>query len=216
MWVKPDLVSGLLLPIKPNQNLISPISVSALWSTERLNQWFVLQKRRGHGDGDQTLLGTTLKSMDSIMFNVLPWRILYIGELLINIFDLDYFLVDELESRYQIAAGWDENEINENWSFLEKESCPQLQEMENQEDRTTFVLAKINSLAQREDKKLPTAAGWNFPQFHESLTKVSEPKKLKEASIRFQQTFSYPATERLVNYFSCTHGNRPGQVIIKK
>ena len=67
--------------------------------------------------------------------------------------------MDELESRYQIAAGWDENEINENWSCLEKESCPQLQEMENQEDRTTFVLAKINSLAQREDKKLPTAAG---------------------------------------------------------
>jgi len=79
------------------------------------------------------------------MFNVLPWRILYI--------------VDELESRYQIAAGWDENEINRNWDFLEKESCPQLQEMENQEDRTTFVLAKINSLAQREDKKMPTAAG---------------------------------------------------------
>ena len=91
------------------------------------------------------MLGTTLKSLDSFMFNVLPWRILYI--------------VDELESRYQIAAGWDENEININWDFLEKESCPQLQEMENQEDRTTFVLAKINSLAQREDKKLPTAAG---------------------------------------------------------
>jgi len=111
MWVKPDLVS-----------------VSALWSTERLNQWFVLQKRRGHGDGDQTLLGTTLKSMDSIMFNVLPWRILYI--------------VDELESRYQIAAGWDENEINENWSFLEKESCPQLQEMENQERPNHFCAGK--------------------------------------------------------------------------
>ena len=46
---------------------------------------------------------------------------------------------------------------------------------------------------------------------------ILEPKKLKEASIRFQQTFSYPATERLVNYFSCTHGNRPGQVkIIRK
>ena len=141
-----------------NVAIIFSILVSALWSTERLNQWFVLQKRRGHGDGDQTLLGTTLKSMDSIMFNVLPWRILYIGELSINIWFL-FFSVDELESRYQIAAGWDENEINENWSFLEKESCPQLQEMENQEDRTTFVLAKINSLAQREDKKLPTAAG---------------------------------------------------------
>ena len=81
MWVKPDLVSGLLLEPKFLE-IIFPISVSALWSTERLNQWFVLQKRRGHGDGDQTLLGTTLKSMDSIMFNVLPWRILYIGELL--------------------------------------------------------------------------------------------------------------------------------------
>ena len=136
--------------------------------------------------------------MDSFMFNVLPWRIL--------------FIVDELDSRYQIAAGWDEAEIMNNWAYLEKESCPQvrniiqssktqmfqLAEMENQEDQTTFVLAKINSLARREDKKMPT----------------QEPKKLKEASIKFQQTFSYPNTERLVNYYSCTHGNRPGQIYI--
>merc|ERR1711892_153968 len=165
MWIKPDLVSP-----------------SALWSTERLNQWFVLQKRRGQND--QSLLGTTLKSMDSFMFNVLPWRIL--------------FIVDELDSRYQIAAGWDEPEIMTNWAYLEKESCPQLAEMENQEDQTTFVLAKINSLARREDKKMAT----------------QEPKKLKEASIKFQQTFSYPNTERLVNYYSCTHGNRPGQIYL--
>ena len=159
-------------------------------------KWFVLQKRRGQND--QSLLGTTLKSMDSFMFNVLPWRIL--------------FIVDELDSRYQIAAGWDEAEIMNNWAYLEKESCPQvrnlrerqknqifqLAEMENQEDQTTFVLAKINSLARREDKKMPT----------------QEPKKLKEASIKFQQTFSYPNTERLVNYYSCTHGNRPGQIYI--
>lgn len=139
------------------------------------------------------------------MFNVLPWRIL--------------FIVDELDSRYQIAAGWDETEIMTNWSYLEKESCPQLAEMENQEDQarvlirlfefsyfqliitldqTTFVLAKINSLARREDKKMPT----------------QEPKKLKEASIKFQQTFNYPNTERLVNYYSCTHGNRPGQIYL--
>ena len=70
--------------------------------------------------------------------------------------------------------------------------------MENQEDQTTFVLAKINSLARREDKKMAT----------------QEPKKLKEASIKFQQTFSYPNTERLVNYYSCTHGNRPGQIYL--
>jgi len=66
MWVKPELVSP-----------------SALWSTERLNSWFVLQKRRGHG-GDVGLPGTLLKSMDSFMFNILPWRILYV--------------IDELES----------------------------------------------------------------------------------------------------------------------
>ena len=50
--------------------------------------------------------------MDSFMFNVLPWRIL--------------FIVDELDSRYQIAAGWDEAEIMNNWAYLEKESCPQV------------------------------------------------------------------------------------------
>ena len=81
------------------------------------------------------------------MFNILPWRILYV--------------IDELESRYQVAAGWDEAEIDSCWIYLERESAPMLQEMENQEDRTTFVLAKINSLASREEKKLPTAAGLN-------------------------------------------------------
>ena len=59
------------------------------------------------------------------MFNVLPWRIL--------------FIVDELDSRYQIAAGWDEAEIMTNWSYLEKESCPQLAEMENQEDQARVL-----------------------------------------------------------------------------
>ena len=34
-----------------------------------------------------------------------------------------------------------------------------LQEMDLQEDRTTFVLAKISSLATREEKKMPQAAG---------------------------------------------------------
>ena len=46
------------------------------------------------------------------------------------------------------------------------------------------------------------------------ITIILEPKKLKEASIKFQQTFSYPPTERLVNYYSCTHGNRPGQIYL--
>ena len=41
-----------------------------------------------------------------------------------------------------------------------------------------------------------------------------EPKKLKEASVKFQQTFNFPVSERLVNYFACTHGNRPGQIYL--
>ena len=64
------------------------------------------------------------------MFNVLPWRIL--------------FIVDELDSRYQIAAGWDEAEIMTNWSYLEKESCPQLAEMENQEDQARVSIKNAN------------------------------------------------------------------------
>ena len=63
---------------------------------------------------------------------------------------------------YQIAAGWDENEINECWEYLERECVPMLQEMDLQEDRTTFVLAKIPSLATREEKKMPQAAGENW------------------------------------------------------
>ena len=31
---------------------------------------------------------------------------------------------------------------------------------------------------------------------------------------KFQQTFNFPVSERLVNYFACTHGNRPGQIYL--
>ena len=84
-----------------------------------------------------------------------------------------------------------------NWLIF-KFSGKKFKNFKTKEDQTTFVLAKINSLARREDKKAPT----------------QEPKKLKEASIKFQATFGYPATERLVNYYSCTHGNRPGQIYL--
>lgn len=166
MWIKPELVSP-----------------SALWTTEQCNEWFFLEKRRGHG-GDIGLPGALLKSMDSFMTNILPWRILYV--------------VDELDSRYQIAAGWDEGEIRSRWEFLEKECVAMLAEMDDQEDRTTFVLAKINSLASRAEKERSS----------------QEPKKLKEASIKFRQTFSYPDSERLVNFFMCTYSNRPGQIYL--
>ena len=90
-----------------------------------------------------------------------------------------------------------------------------LQEMDLQEDRTTFVLAKISSLATREEKKMPQAAGIIFFAFSFSIRfKFLEPKKLKEASVKFQQTFNFPVSERLVNYFACTHGNRPGQIYL--
>lgn len=167
MWVKPELVSP-----------------SALWTTEQLNKWFVLEKRRGHG-GDIGLPGALLKSMDSFMTNILPWRILY--------------LVDELDSRYQIAAGWDETEIRQRWDYLEKDAVPMLLEMDDQEDRNAFVLAKVNSLASRAEKQ---------------KSAQEEPKKLKEASIKFRQTFNYPDSERLVNFFMCTYSNRPGQIYL--
>ena len=32
--------------------------------------------------------------------------------------------------------------------------------------------------------------------------------------MKFQQTFNFPVSERLVNYFACTHGNRPGQIYL--
>ena len=102
------------------------------------------------------------------MFNILPWRILYIidelesrqgwQKTIFDIFDICGIHLSNL-FWYQIAAGWDENEINECWDYLERECVPMLQEMDLQEDRTTFVLAKISSLATREEKKMPQAAG---------------------------------------------------------
>jgi len=59
-----------------------------------------------------------------------------------------------------------------------------LQEMENQEDRTTFVLAKINSLASREEKKLPTAAGEIFFNFLKKL-KLSIHSPIQMGKIEF-------------------------------
>ena len=82
------------------------------------------------------------------MFNVLPWRIL--------------FIVDELDSRYQIAAGWDEAEIMTNWSYLEKESCPQLAEMENQEDQARVSIKNAN-FAKYQKTDTRNGSELNFP-----------------------------------------------------
>ncbi|KTF99979.1 hypothetical protein cypCar_00041457 [Cyprinus carpio] len=64
MWVNPEEV----------------LLASALWMTERANPYFILQKRKGHGDGGGGLAGLLVGTLDVVLDSsarVAPYRILY-------------------------------------------------------------------------------------------------------------------------------------------
>ncbi|CDQ87807.1 unnamed protein product [Oncorhynchus mykiss] len=64
MWVHPEEV----------------LQAGALWITERANPYFILQKRKGHGDGRGGLAGLLVGTLDVVLDSsarVAPYRILY-------------------------------------------------------------------------------------------------------------------------------------------
>ncbi|XP_030570382.1 TBC1 domain family member 9 isoform X2 [Drosophila novamexicana] len=116
MWIQPK---ELLLP-------------SAFWTAEMYSRYFVLQKRRGHGESrgfGSMLVGT----FDSVMnTKPAPYRILH--------------QTPSSEVSYEIAIGITQDDIVKDWEWLQTNLFSVLNEMENEDEVTNFTICKIQSL----------------------------------------------------------------------
>nr|XP_039264646.1 TBC1 domain family member 9-like [Styela clava] len=159
--------------VKPHEVLLA----NALWVTERANLYFILQRRKGHGDhGLGSILVNTLDTVLDSSAKISPYRILH--------------QTSNSEISYNIASGTSKKEIFLNWEWLELNMMKTLSSFESEDDVTEFVMGKIESLAATEGQK----------------KHVNEnSKKFKEATMKFRHLFGMPEEEKLVNYYSCSY-----------
>nr|XP_023655199.1 TBC1 domain family member 9-like [Paramormyrops kingsleyae] len=167
MWVNPDEV----------------LLASALWITERANPYFILQKRKGHGDGGGGggLAGLLVGTLDVVLDSsarVAPYRILY--------------QTPDSLVYWTIAHGSSRKEITEHWEWLEQNLLQTLSIFENENDITTFVRGKIQGIIAEYNK-------------NHDIREDDDTDKFKEAISKFRKLFGMPEEEKLVNYYSCSY-----------
>uniref|UniRef100_A0AAY4AM67 TBC1 domain family member 9 n=1 Tax=Denticeps clupeoides TaxID=299321 RepID=A0AAY4AM67_9TELE len=165
MWVNPEEV----------------LLAGALWMTERANPYFVLQKRKGHGDGGGGLAGLLVGTLDVVLDSsarVAPYRILY--------------QTPDSLVYWTIAHGSSRKEITEHWEWLEQNLLQTLSIFENENDITTFVKGKIQGIIAEYNK-------------NHDIKEDDDTDKFKEAIAKFRKLFGMPDEEKLVNYYSCSY-----------
>ncbi|XP_069545398.1 TBC1 domain family member 9 isoform X2 [Brachyistius frenatus] len=165
MWVSPEDV----------------LLAGALWITERANPYFILQKRKGHGDGGGGLAGLLVGTLDVVLDSsarMAPYRILYQTP-----DSLVYWI---------IAHGTSRKEITEHWEWLEHNLLQTLSIFENENDITTFVKGKVQGIIAEFNK-------------NHDVKEDDDTDKFKEASAKFCKLFGMPEEEKLVNYYSCSY-----------
>uniref|UniRef100_A0A3P8X003 TBC1 domain family member 9 n=1 Tax=Cynoglossus semilaevis TaxID=244447 RepID=A0A3P8X003_CYNSE len=165
MWVSPEDV----------------LLAGALWITERANPYFILQKRKGHGDGGGGLAGLLVGTLDVVLDSsarMAPYRILY---------QTPDSLIYSI-----IAHGSSRKEITEHWEWLEHNLLQTLSIFENENDITNFVKGKVQGIIAEYNK-------------NQIVKEDDDTDKFKEASAKFRKIFAMPEEEKLVNYYSCSY-----------
>uniref|UniRef100_A0A4W5NGM3 TBC1 domain family member 9 n=1 Tax=Hucho hucho TaxID=62062 RepID=A0A4W5NGM3_9TELE len=165
MWVHPEEV----------------LQAGALWITERANPYFILQKRKGHGDGRGGLAGLLVGTLDVVLDSsarVAPYRILY--------------QTPDSVIYWIIAHGCSRKEITEHWEWLEQNLLQTLSIFENENDITTFVKGKVQGIIAEYNK-------------NHDVKEDDDTDKFKEAICAFRKLFGMPEEEKLVNYYSCSY-----------
>uniref|UniRef100_A0AAQ4NPT9 TBC1 domain family member 8B n=1 Tax=Gasterosteus aculeatus aculeatus TaxID=481459 RepID=A0AAQ4NPT9_GASAC len=166
MWLKPD---EILLK-----------NAFKLWVTEDDNEYFVLQRRRGYGDGGGGLTGLLVGTLDTVLDStskVAPYRILH--------------HTPDSQVYWSIACGVTKEEIVQHWEWLQQNIMRTLSVFDSSEDITSFVQGKIRGLIAEEGKT--------------SLVLEEDPEKFREALLRFEKWFELPPMEKLVTYYSCSY-----------
>ncbi|TSK22486.1 TBC1 domain family member 9 [Bagarius yarrelli] len=153
----------------------------ALWVTERANPYFILQKRKGHGEGGGGLAGLLVGTLDVVLDSsarLAPYRILY--------------QTPDSLVYWTIAHGSSRREITDHWEWLEHNLLQTLSIFENENDITTFVKGKIQGIIAEYNK-------------NHDIKEDDDTDKFKEAAAKFRRLFGMPEEEKLVNYYSCSY-----------
>ncbi|XP_047235269.1 TBC1 domain family member 8B [Girardinichthys multiradiatus] len=164
--------------LKPEEILLK--NAFKLWVTEKDNEYFVLQRRRGYGEGGGGLTGLLVGTLDTVLDStskVAPYRILH--------------HTPDSQVYWSIACGVTKEEINQHWDWLQQNIMRTLSVFDSTEDITSFVQGKIRGLIAEEGKA--------------SLVLEDYPEKFREAHLRFEKWFELPPQEKLVTYYSCSY-----------
>uniref|UniRef100_A0A4W6FI65 TBC1 domain family member 8B n=1 Tax=Lates calcarifer TaxID=8187 RepID=A0A4W6FI65_LATCA len=164
--------------LKPEEILLK--NAFKLWVTEKDNEYFVLQRRRGYGEGGGGLTGLLVGTLDTVLDStskVAPYRILH--------------HTPDSQVYWSIACGVTKDEIVQHWDWLQQNIMTTLCVFDSSEDITSFVQGKIRGLIAEEGKT--------------SLVLEDDPEKFREALLRFEKWFELPPKEKLVTYYSCSY-----------
>ncbi|XP_061818121.1 TBC1 domain family member 8B isoform X2 [Nerophis lumbriciformis] len=164
--------------LKPEEILLK--NAFKLWVTEKDNEYFVLQRRRGYGEGGGGLTGLLVGTLDTVLDStskVAPFRILH--------------HTPDSQVYWSIACGVTKEEIVQHWDWLQQNIMKTLSVFDSSEDITSFVQGKIRGLIAEEGKT--------------SHVLEDDPEKFREAYLRFENWFALPAEEKLVTYYSCSY-----------
>ncbi|XP_056245137.1 TBC1 domain family member 8 [Seriola aureovittata] len=150
-----------------------------LWVTESSNDFFLLQRRRGHGESTGRITGLLVGALDTVLDSnarVTPFRIL--------------LQVPGSQISWVIASGAAIEEVNKHWDWLVHNLLHSLSVFENKEDVASFVKGKVKGLIAEEVRGRQAA-------------QEEDPEKFREALMKFELRFGLPSSEKLVTYYSC-------------
>ncbi|XP_066562527.1 TBC1 domain family member 8 isoform X2 [Amia ocellicauda] len=150
-----------------------------LWVTEKSNTYFLLQRRRGHGDSGGKFTGLLVGALDTVLDSnarVAPFRIL--------------LQVPGSQVSWAIASGATAEEVNRHWEWLVLNLLHTLSVFENKDDITSFVKGKVKGLIAEEVRS-------------RQAVQEEDPEKFREALLKFEMRFGLPSSEKLVTYYSC-------------
>lgn len=150
-----------------------------LWVTDRSNDYFLLQHRRGHGDTGGKITGLLVGALDTVLDSnarVAPFRVV--------------LHVPGSQVSWVIASGASLEEVQRHWRWLEQNLLPYMAVFENKEDAASFVLGKVKGLIAEE-----VLGG--------QAAREDDPARFREDLARFEQRFGLPQREKLVTHYSC-------------
>ncbi|CAL8266719.1 unnamed protein product [Lota lota] len=150
-----------------------------LWVTERSNDFFLLQRRRGHGDSGGKLSGLLVGALDTVLDSnarVTPFRILH--------------QIPSSQISWVIASGATIEEVSRHWDWLLHNVLHLLSVFENKADVSSFVKGKVKGLIAQEARGRQAA-------------QEEDPERFREALQKFKLHFGLPPQEVLVAQFSC-------------